>query len=87
MPVEVAVWKLGEEVARVSFEAMPSESRLEDILVQHISILDPNLLSVGPQVPTAFGGPIDPLAMDAHGNLVVTWQQHAETDGAHASTD
>ncbi len=71
MPVEVAIWKLGEKVDRVSFEPMPSESQLEGILAQDMSILDPKLLLIGRQVPTAFGKLIDLLAMDADGNLVV----------------
>ena len=71
MPVEVAMWKLGEKVDRVEFEAMPSESELEDILVQDIGIVDPNLLLIGRQVATAHGNYVDLLAMDADGNLVV----------------
>jgi hypothetical protein len=71
MPVEVAIWKLGEKVSRVSFEAMPSEGRLEDVLAQDVSILDPNLLLIGRQVPTRYGSYIDLLALDADGNLVV----------------
>ena len=71
MPVEVAIWKLGEKVTMISFEPMPSESRLEDILAQDIFILDPKLLLIGRQVLTGYGKFIDLLAMDADGNLVV----------------
>jgi len=71
MPVEVAIWKLGETVDRVGFEPMPSETQLEDILAQDISIIDPNLLLIGRQVLTGYGNYIDLLAMDADANLVV----------------
>jgi hypothetical protein len=71
MPVEVAIWKVGQTVERVSFQAMPSESRLEDILARDIGILDPNLLLIGRQVPTSSGGFVDLLALDVEGNLVV----------------
>ncbi len=71
MPVEVAMWKLGEKVDPVEFEAMPSESQLEDILVKDIGIVDPNLLLIGRQVATAHGNYIDLLGMAADGNLVV----------------
>ncbi|MFO8008318.1 MAG: endonuclease NucS [Candidatus Brocadiia bacterium] len=71
MPVEVAIWKLGERVDRVGFEPMPSETQLEDILAEDISIIDPNLLLIGRQVLTGYGNYMDLLAMDADANLVV----------------
>ena len=73
MPIEVGIWRLGDSdrVERVSFSPMPSEKQLEDILVGDISILDPNLLLIGRQVPTSFGKFVDLLAMDADGKLVV----------------
>ena len=45
MPVEVAIWELGERVDRISFEPMLSESQLEDILAQDVSILDDQMES------------------------------------------
>jgi hypothetical protein len=71
MPVEVAIWKLDEKVRPVEFEPMPAESRLEDILTEDISIVDPNLLLIGRQVPTSHGSYVDLLAMDKDANLVV----------------
>lgn len=71
MPIEVGIWRLGKKVERVQFTAMPSEERLEAILDEDISILDPNLLLIGRQVPTRFGKVIDLLGMDADGKLVV----------------
>jgi len=71
MPIEVGIWRLGNQIERVNFSAMPSEERLETILTDDISILDPNLLVIGRQVPTSFGKFIDLLAMDADGKLIV----------------
>ena len=71
MPIEVGIWRLGEKVERVKFTPMPSEEKLEDIIAEDISILDPNLLLIGRQVTTSFGKFIDLLAMDADGKLVV----------------
>ena len=67
MPIEVGVWRLNKKAKRISFEPMPSEKRLEDIIADDISILDPNLILIGRQVPTSFGKVIDLLAMDADG--------------------
>ena len=47
------------------------EARLEDWLVQDISLLDPRLLVIGRQVQTDHGGKIDLLSMDASGDLVI----------------
>ncbi len=50
---------------------MDSESRLEATLVSDISILSPNLMVLGRQVPTGYGKFIDILAIDAEGNLSI----------------
>ncbi len=52
--------------SRLDFEA-----RLEDWLRQDIGMVNDNLLVVGQQVETAYGGFIDLLAIDPKGNLVV----------------
>lgn len=71
MPIEVALWKLDTELTkRIDFVPMNAERRLEDVLANDISIVDPNLLLIGRQVPTAFGKFIDLLALDPDGNLV-----------------
>ena len=71
MSIEVGIWRLGDRVEKVNFIPMPSEERLEAILTDDISILDPNLLLIGRQVPTSFGKFIDLLAMDADGKIIV----------------
>jgi len=71
MPIEVGIWSLGDRVERVKFSPMTSEERLEDILMDDISILDPNLMLIGRQIRTSFGKVVDLLAMDADARLVV----------------
>ena len=71
MPIEVGLWKMGEMPQRVEFSAMETEKRLEDVLARDLSILDPDLLLIGRQVPTAYGKFVDLLAIDREGNLVV----------------
>ena len=71
MPVEVGIWKLGKEIEKVEFSVMESEKKLEDLLVQDISILSPQLLLIGRQIPTGYGTFIDMLAMDEEGGLSV----------------
>ncbi|MBN1362222.1 MAG: DUF91 domain-containing protein [Sedimentisphaerales bacterium] len=71
MPVEVALWRLGDKPERVDFSPIDAESRLEQILADDPTIIDPNLLLIGRQVLTAYGKFIDLLALDSDGNLIV----------------
>lgn len=72
MPLELGIWKLDNNKAvKIDFSTLESENRLEDILADDISIIDPNLLLIGRQVSTSYSKFIDLLAVDADGNLVV----------------
>jgi hypothetical protein len=71
MPIEVGIWRMGERPQRIDFSAIETEKRLEDVLASDLGILDPNLLLIGRQVPTAYGKFIDLLAVDREGNVVV----------------
>lgn len=71
MPIEVALWRLGSQLTRVEYCPMDTESRLEQVLADDITVADPNFLLIGRQVPTSYGKFIDLLAIDADGNLVV----------------
>lgn len=71
MPIEVALWRFGPTLTRIAYSALDAESRLEKVLCEDVSLVDPNLLLIGRQVPTAFGKFIDLLALDPDGNLVV----------------
>ncbi|WP_336881504.1 DUF91 domain-containing protein [Priestia koreensis] len=69
MPIEVGIWKVNEGVKKVSFSAIESERKLEDIIVKDLSILSEDLLLIGRQVQTDYGKYIDMLAIDIDGNL------------------
>lgn len=71
MPIEVALWRMGGKPVRIDYEPMQAESKLEHVLFADISIIDPNLLLIGRQVPTAYGKFVDLLALDPDGSLVV----------------
>jgi hypothetical protein len=71
MPIEVGIWKLGAKLQRVRMSSLDSESRLEDCLCEDLSILAPDLMLIGRQIPTDYGKFIDLLAMDTDGNLTV----------------
>ncbi|MDQ2841001.1 MAG: endonuclease NucS [Acidobacteriota bacterium] len=71
MSVEIGIWRIDGTPERVPFTSLQAEKKLEDVLHADLSILDPGLLIVGRQVPTAYGKFIDLLAIDADGDLVV----------------
>lgn len=71
MPIEVGIWRLGAKLEPVGYSRMDSENRLESVLAEDIAVVDPDLLLIGRQVPTAFGKFIDLLAIDSEGRVVV----------------
>ncbi len=74
MPQQIRVWMVtseGKPVEMNNKEKVGSETQLEDWLESDISILDPDLLVVGRQVRTDFGGEIDLLCLDRAGDIVV----------------
>jgi hypothetical protein len=79
MPVEVALWRLGDRPEKVSLSAIDSEALLEDALEKDLSILSSELMLIGRQVPTSYGKFIDMLAMDATGKLSVIELKKART--------
>lgn len=72
MPIHVGIWKLGDaKLVPVAYSKMDSEKRLETVLAEDISVVDPDLMLVGRQVATAYGKFIDLLALDSAGRVVV----------------
>lgn len=55
------------------------EEQLEDWLADDISVLDENLLVIGRQVRTSFGGVIDLLCLDGNGDTVVVELKKGKT--------
>ena len=71
MPIEIEIWRLGDDLQQVTFSSIDSEAKLEDTLANDISILSPKLMLIGRQITTAHGKSIDLLAIDVEGNLSV----------------
>ncbi len=71
MPIEIGVWRINNGLERVQFSSIETEKKLEAVLYEDISLLDPDLMLVGRQIPTAYGKWIDLLAIDSQGDLVV----------------
>ena len=70
---QVHLWLIGpnEELSVVDRAPLNLESRLQEWLATHISILDPSLLVIGREVETDFGSYIDILCIDAVGDLAI----------------
>ena len=73
MPQEVKLWRVqdGDTLAPFRGVSLDLEARLEKWIEADISVLQPDLLVIGRQVPTDFGGLIDLLCLDSNGNTVV----------------
>lgn len=73
IPQEVRLWQIGSDdrLAECAQSSLNLESRLEGWLADDISILSSDLLVIGRQVETAFGGFIDLLCIDRNGDLVI----------------
>ena len=73
MTQQVRMWEVSSENAPVEIprSEIGLEERLQDWLEADITMLDPDLLVIGREVPTAFGGKIDLLCLDSSGGLVV----------------
>lgn len=69
VPIEVGIWKVKEQIERITFSPIESERKLEDILEKDLSILSDDLLLIGRQIKTEYGKYIDMLAMDEEGNI------------------
>ena len=69
----VRLWEVtpGEELREIPGDGISLEERLEDWLAADISALDPNLLVIGRQVRTDYGGSIDLLCLNSDGDTVV----------------
>ncbi|CAK6690109.1 endonuclease NucS [Synechococcus sp. CBW1107] len=73
MPEQVRLWRVDAEgtLRELNQRSLDLESRLQDWLLQDITLLDPNLLVIGREVLTEHGGYIDLLCLNRLGDLVV----------------
>ena len=71
MPLEVKLWKIETDRPEpVLRERLDLEGRLEDWLWRDIGLLSDELMLIGRQI-RQYGLPLDLLAVDREGNLVV----------------
>ena len=66
MPNEIKLWRIeGESLAEWTPAHLDLEARLETWIERDVSVLSPDLLVIGRQVETDFGGVIDLLCLNA----------------------
>jgi hypothetical protein len=72
MPQEIRLWSVTDDrLATVEPGRLNLEGRLERWLERDPTMLGDDLLIIGKQVPTAFGGYIDLLCIDPLGDLII----------------
>jgi hypothetical protein len=72
MPTALKLWRIEQERPMpIEQQKLDMESRLENWLRDDIGLVSDDLLLIGQQVPTSYGGKIDLLAIDPMGNLVI----------------
>ncbi len=73
MPQQVRLWKVedGNKLRELASTSLDLEVRLENWLVEDIGVLDSELLVIGRQLETDFGGVIDLLCIDEAADLVI----------------
>ena len=70
MPINHSIWRIKDKIEAVKESAFPEE-KLEEILQNHIDILNEKWLVIGRQVKTKFNKYIDLLAIDINGSLII----------------
>jgi uncharacterized protein YeaO (DUF488 family) len=71
MPVQHAIWKVGEKPVPLSTSRLPSEQKLEEMIVTDSHILSTEWMLIGRQEITSHGGRVDLLAIAPDGSLVL----------------
>lgn len=73
MTTEIKLWKIEKEgsLQAVKGSKLDLEERLESWLERDITLLSSDLLVIGRQVPTDFGGMIDLLCLDSKGDTAI----------------
>lgn len=71
MPIQHAIWQVGQKPTQLLSSKLASEALLEDMIVRDPRILSPEWMLVGQQEVTSHGGRIDLLAIAPDGSLVL----------------
>ena len=71
MPIQHAIWKVGEKPIPLSTSRLASEQKLEEMIVNDSRILSSEWMLIGRQESTNHGGRIDLLAIAPDGSLIL----------------
>lgn len=71
MPIQHAIWKVGDNPVPLSVSRLPSEQKLEAMIARDSRILSSEWMLIGRQELTSHGGRIDLLAIAPDGSLVL----------------
>lgn len=73
MAKEIRLWKIQQDdsLVAVNQSTLNLEERLENWLEQDITLISDNLMVIGRQIETGFGGKIDLLCLDDKGDIVI----------------
>ena len=73
MPEDIRIWEIreGDTLREIRKDKLNLEERIENWLEEDISILSDDLLVIGRQVETDFGGVIDLLCLAGNGDVVI----------------
>ncbi len=73
MPQDVKIWEIqnGDTLKEIKKSKLDMEERIENWLEKDISVISTDLLVIGRQVETDFGGTIDLLCLDYNGDIVI----------------
>lgn len=71
MPIQHAIWQVGQPATQLKPSKLSSEALLETMIVQDPTILSPAWMLIGHQENTSHGGRIDLLAIAPDGSLVL----------------
>jgi len=71
MPIQHAIWRVGDQPAPLASSKLASEQQLESMIVREPRILSSEWMLIGQQEFTSHGGRIDLLAITPDGSLVL----------------
>ena len=73
MAEEIRIWEISEKetLNEIKKSKLDFESRLEEWIEEDISIISHDLIVIGRQIETDFGGIIDLLCIDSTGDVVI----------------
>lgn len=71
MPIQHAIWTVGDTPKSLTVGRLPNEQLLEDMIVRDPRILSAEWMLIGRQESTGFGGRVDLVAIAPDGSLVL----------------